>query len=188
MIFKPARAGALALALMSLPAHAASDVFTVNGTPLAASTPGDYLPATAAYFANGLFSAANPASSNLALFGGSPVQTGAGASGAGVPRVTVANDSFVNPVGAASIATAQASVTTTAALVLAARAGAPGSGRVAATFYNGGAVTIYLGPFGVAPSAGFALAPGATFTFNTTAAFYGVTASGTANLSILETF
>ena len=303
MKFKPARAGALALALTSLPAYAANDAFSVNGAQLVATSPGNYLPATAAYFANGLFSASNPAyiqgsfsatlsgfaptsayaaltasttsasvalpagttvvvynygatpafvklgasgviastandviqpgsaqaftvgantylagvtssgstslnisggsglptgwgggstagggSTNVSQFGGSSVQTGTGMSGAGVPRVTVSNDSFVNPVGAANIVSTQASIGASATLVVAARSGAPGAGRVAATFYNGGAVTVYLGPSGVTTTTGFALTPGATFTFSTTAAFYGVVASGTANLSVLETY
>jgi len=60
MKLKPAQAGALALALMSAPAYAANDVFTVNGASIAATAPGGYLPAVAAYFPNGLFSSSNP--------------------------------------------------------------------------------------------------------------------------------
>jgi hypothetical protein len=93
-----------------------------------------------------------------------------------------------NSVGAASIASAQTSVGTSASLIVAARTGAPGTGRIAATFYNAGAVTVYLGPSGVTASTGFALAPGATFTFNSATAFYGITASGTATVSAMETY
>jgi len=60
MRLKPARAGAMAFALTTLPAAAANDSFLVNGAPIAATATGGYLPATAAYFPNGLFSASNP--------------------------------------------------------------------------------------------------------------------------------
>jgi hypothetical protein len=60
MTLKPAQAGALALALTTAPAFAASDAFTFNGAPIFAQAAGGYLPAMAAYFPNGLFSAANP--------------------------------------------------------------------------------------------------------------------------------
>ncbi len=91
-------------------------------------------------------------------------------------------------VGAAAIATAQSAPGTTATQLVAARTGAPGTGRVAATIFNVGSVTIYLGGPGVTPTTGVPVAAGAALTLNTTAALFGVTASGTGAAAALEAF
>ena len=49
------------------------------------------------------------------------------------------------PVGAGGFATSQASVGTTAALIVAARTGVAGTGRICAVLYNGGTATVYVG-------------------------------------------
>ncbi|MGA8169570.1 MAG: hypothetical protein WB816_01840 [Methylocystis sp.] len=92
------------------------------------------------------------------------------------------------PVGAASLATSQASVGTSAAQIVAARAGASGTGRVAATLYNAGSSTIYFGPSGVTTTSGMPLYAGASATIDTTAAIYGVAAIGTQTIGVMETF
>ena len=95
----------------------------------------------------------------------------------------------LNPVGSASIAMAQASVAATASMIVAQRAGAAGTGRVAVTLYNAGAATVYLGAStGVTTSNGMPLPAGASITLDTTAAIYGVAASGTQTLGVTETY
>jgi hypothetical protein len=97
--------------------------------------------------------------------------------------------SSVKPVGAASFAAAQASIGTSAALIVAARTGAAGAGRVSVTIYNSGATVVFYGASsGVTVSTGAILPAGASVTLDTTAAFYGITASGTNVLSVTETF
>jgi hypothetical protein len=93
-----------------------------------------------------------------------------------------------NAVGAASLATSQASIGATAASIVAARTGAVGIGRIAVTLYNNGSATVYVGASGVTTSTGIPLAPGAALTLNTTAAVYGIAASGTQTIGVLETF
>jgi hypothetical protein len=94
-----------------------------------------------------------------------------------------------HPVGAASLATAQAaSIGTSATSIVAARTGAIGTGRIAATLYNYGSVTVFVGPSGVTTSTGIPVVAGASLTLNTTAALYGVVASGTGAVAVAETF
>ncbi len=92
------------------------------------------------------------------------------------------------PVGAGGFATSQASVGTTAALIVAARTGVAGTGRICAVLYNGGAATVYVGGSGVTTSTGQILLAGASMTISTTAAIYGITASGTNVVGVTETF
>jgi hypothetical protein len=98
--------------------------------------------------------------------------------------VTPAN----NPVGAANIATAQATVGTSATSIVAARTGAVGTGRVAVTIENNGAQTVYLGGSGVTTATGMILLPGASMTLNTTAAVYGVSGAAGQAVSAMETY
>jgi hypothetical protein len=92
------------------------------------------------------------------------------------------------PVGPAALATSQASIGTGASLIVAARTGAVGTGRVAVTLYNSGATTVYFGPSGVTTATGAILPAGAAVTLDTTAAVYGVTSSGTDIVGVTETF
>ena len=92
------------------------------------------------------------------------------------------------PVGPAALATSQASISTSASLIVAARTGAVGTGRVAVTLYNSGATTVYFGPSGVTTATGAILPSGAAVTLDTTAAVYGVTSSGTDIVGVTETF
>lgn len=93
------------------------------------------------------------------------------------------------PTGAATVTTSQASITTGAAQsIVAARTGAPGTGRVAATLYNSGTATVYVGASGVTTSTGLPLLAGGALTLNTTAAIYGTAASGTQTIGVAETY
>jgi hypothetical protein len=93
-----------------------------------------------------------------------------------------------NPVGSASLATSRASIGATAAQIVAARTGAPGTGRIAVTLYNFGSATVFYGASGVTATTGMPLPAGAVATLNTTAAIYGIAASGTQTLGVMETF
>ena len=92
------------------------------------------------------------------------------------------------PVGSAAFAASQASIGTAATQIVAARAGAAGTGRIAVTLYNAGSVTIYFGPSGVTTTTGMPLPAGASATINTQAAIYGIAASGTQTIGVMETF
>ena len=93
-----------------------------------------------------------------------------------------------NPVGSAGFAASQASIGTAAAQIVAARAGVAGTGRIAATLYNAGSATVYFGASGVTTTTGMPLPAGASATINTQAAIYGIAASGTQTIGIMETF
>ena len=93
-----------------------------------------------------------------------------------------------NPVGSGALATGQASIGTTAAQIVAARAGAAGAGRIAVTLYNAGSATVYFGASGVATTTGMPLPAGASATIDTQAAIYGIAASGTQTIGVMETF
>jgi hypothetical protein len=92
------------------------------------------------------------------------------------------------PVGSAALATSQASIGTTTAQIVAARTGAPGTGRIDATLYNAGSATVYFGASGVTKTTGMPFPAGATVTISTQAAVYGIAASGTQTIGIMETF
>ena len=92
--------------------------------------------------------------------------------------------------GAAAIAPAQVSVTSAATSIAAARTGVPGTGRVSVTITNTTTTAIYIGGSGVTTSTG-ALLPGivgASLTLNTTAAVYGIVATGSATVTEIETY
>jgi len=93
-----------------------------------------------------------------------------------------------NPVGSNALATSQASIGTASAQIVAARAGAAGTGRIAATLYNFGSATVFYGASGVTATTGMPLPAGAAATINTQAAIYGIAASGTQTIGIMETF
>ncbi len=94
------------------------------------------------------------------------------------------------PVGAASLATGQVSVAATATSIATARTGAPGTGRASITLVNTTTTAIYIGGSGVTTTTGQLLpgVVGASLTLNTTAAIYGIVATGTATVTELETF
>ena len=93
-----------------------------------------------------------------------------------------------NPVGSNALATSQASIGTAAAQIVAARAGATGTGRIAVTLYNFGAATVFYGNSGVTATTGMPLPAGAAATVNAQAAIYGIAASGTQTIGVMETF
>lgn len=107
---------------------------------------------------------------------------------------TVASSTAVNlsnmPVAAAAVSTNQITVGATATLIVPARTGLAGSGRVSTTIVNPGATNIYIGGSGVTTSTGMLLPgiSGANMTLTTTAAIYGIVASSTATVSEFELY
>lgn len=93
------------------------------------------------------------------------------------------------PVGALNFTAAQPTIATTSTLVIAARTGTIGSGRVALTLVNQCSQDAFLGPtLGVTTLNGGRLKAGASLTLNTTAAIYGVVATGTCEIDPWETY
>jgi hypothetical protein len=81
-----------------------------------------------------------------------------------------------------AIAATAAAPTTAATLIVAAN-----TSRKAVTLKNAGSVTVYLGASGVTTAAGSPLLAGESFsTERTSAALYGITASGTGDVRVLE--
>ena len=107
-----------------------------------------------------------------------------------VSLVTVGLDpnSTSPPVGSQSIATGQLSVGTSAALLVAARAGAVGTGRMAVVITNTGTATIYVGNSGVTTSTGLAIPAGQSIRLLTGAAIYAVSGTASQTASYLEEF
>lgn len=112
--------------------------------------------------------------------------------GAGVQRQVVQVEPGTDPIDIAGSITATSAKGTTAFtdpacdtsadLLLAAN-----SNRVVATIQNAGTVRVYLGPSGVTTSSGLVLEPGDTMVDeHSTSAWYGITASGTADLRVCE--
>ncbi len=54
--------------------------------------------------------------------------------------------------------------------------------------YNFGSATVFYGPSGVTTATGFPLPAGAAATISTTGALYGIAASGTQTIGVMETF
>lgn len=94
------------------------------------------------------------------------------------------------PVGGANFANTQVSVASTATQIVAARTGVSGTGRISATVCNTSTVAVYLGGSGVTTSTGQYLAgvAGACATFQTTAAIYGIVATGTETVGATEVY
>ena len=110
---------------------------------------------------------------------------GAAAASASTP-VTPAN----NPVGSAAWAATQVSVGSSATSILAARTGVSGTGRICATIENTSTTAVWLGGSGVTTSTGMLLPGilGASDTICTTAAIYGIVATGSETVSAQETY
>ena len=104
-------------------------------------------------------------------------------------QVTTSAGATAPSVGAATIATGQFSnATGSATQIVAARAGASGTGRVSLTMYNSSNVNVFVGVTGVTSSTGLRILPGGSLTLYTTAAVFGVPASGTGTLDYIETY
>ena len=107
----------------------------------------------------------------------------------GVPTPTGSQGSpfYVNTtqLGAASIASGQATATTSAAIIVPARAG-----RISVTIENLGTTDTFLGAAGITTATGMLLVgtKGSAVTIYTQAAVYGIVATGTQAVSFLETF
>jgi hypothetical protein len=94
------------------------------------------------------------------------------------------------PVGAGNIATNQATMTSVASLIVAARPGAPGTGRINALIENFGGIDVYVGGPSVTVGTGIKLPSpaGTSMSIDTTAALYGIVASGSQTVGVLETY
>lgn len=94
------------------------------------------------------------------------------------------------PVGGANLGTVQVSVASTATQILAARTGVAGTGRICATIENTSTTAVYLGGSSVTTSNGMLLPGivGASDTICTTAAIYGIVATGTETVSAQEVY
>ncbi len=111
--------------------------------------------------------------------------------GTGVNPPSAALGSAANPIntssvsiGTSNLATSQAAMTATAAVVVAAR-----SGRRKATLYNSGANTVFVGASGVTTATGLRLLPGGSLDVESAAVVYGVCAATlTSNVDVLEVF
>jgi len=93
-------------------------------------------------------------------------------------------------VAAATMATTQVAMTSTAASILAARTGAVGTGRVKYDLYNIGTSTVYIGnSAGVTTATGFPLLAGGSMTDYYTGAVYGICAATlTATIATKEVY
>jgi hypothetical protein len=114
------------------------------------------------------------------------VNTNGPAAASAASPVTPSNQ----PVGAAAFAATQVALSSTATSIVAARTGVAGTGRVSVTITNTTTTAIYLGGSGVTTSTGTLLPGivGASVTLNTTAAVYGIVATGTPTVTALETY
>lgn len=91
-------------------------------------------------------------------------------------------------VGTANITVGQSVIGTGATSIVGARTGAAGIGRVSVTIYNNGSATVFVGGSGVTTNTGLPLLPGGSITIATTAAVYGIVASGTVSCAYLENY
>jgi hypothetical protein len=118
--------------------------------------------------------------------GGATLQVTNGLAGGPAAPLSVAVNN--NPPGSGGFATSQASIGATASPIATARTGVAGTGRISVTLYNAGSATVYFGPSGVTTATGMPLIAGAAVTISTQAAIYGIAASGTQILGVMETF
>ena len=93
-----------------------------------------------------------------------------------------------NSVGASNVATAQVSVGTSATQIVAARTGSLGTGRQYLTLIINSASNVCLGSSTVTTTTGACINGPYTATFNSTAALYGVVATGTVTVNVMETY
>lgn len=109
----------------------------------------------------------------------------AGTANAGVVTVQgiASMTALLAQVGTTTLANGQVAPTNTAATLIAAR-----TGRQRVTFYNTGAVTVFIGIATVTTANGMALISGASITLNTSALVQAITAAGTGAVSYIEEF
>ncbi len=137
-------------------------------------------------------SAANPLPVTVSGGGGSNSVTVSNVNPNGA--ATAPNSSPVTPsnqpVGAAAFSYSHVSVSGTATLIVAARTGVSGVGRIQVLITNTTTTPIYIGDSGVATTTGILLpgSVGATTSLSTTAALYGIVASGSATVTEMETY
>lgn len=190
------------VSLASVPTHAvtqSSGPWTVSWT--AQSVTVSNFPATQAISAAALPLPAGAALeagnlATLATAAGAPADaaySGSGSTGIiaalkGVYAALKAALTVSKSVGAAALTINQVAITSTATLIVAARTGAPGTGRVTALIYNSGGATVWLGSSsGVTSANGMPLLAGASISWDTTSAIYGIAASS-GTVAYSETF
>ena len=86
--------------------------------------------------------------------------------------------------GSSAIAVSRVTVGTGATLIVAARTGVAGTGRIKAKLLNTGGVNISVGNSNVAANAGYLLAAQSADDFETQAALYGILDSGTTTVVV----
>jgi hypothetical protein len=149
-----------ALLAMAIPASAANDTVTVNGaTYTNTGVQQGFPPPVTVYFPNGMFGPTNP--------------------------VTVIPNN--QPVGTANFTgPAPVTVTTSPTLLVAARTGAPGIGRVGVGVIC--AATVALGGSGVTFAGAPQLPVGNSITLYTTAAVYAIATGASTTCNAFETY
>ena len=123
---------------------------------------------------------------SLSTFLSAPLPAGTNIIGKlGIDQTTPGTTNGTTAVGNSNIATAQASIGTTATLVVAARAG-----RGAVTIENTGTTAAYCGGSAVTATTGMLLpgVVGANLTVPTSAAVYCIVGTGTQTVTALETY
>lgn len=156
---------ALIASLLALPVQAANDTAVVNGT-IYTNTTGQqgFPPPVTSYFPNGLFSSTDPAYVQGTIASGNqPVGT---SNFTGPAPVTVSN--------------------TLPTLLVAARTGAPGTGRVGVGIIC--AATVALGGSGVTFAGSPQLPVGSSLTLYTTAAVYAISTGASTTCNAFETY
>jgi hypothetical protein len=161
---------AASTAVQSFPINAAVcpifNVAYVSGGASANNVTVDYtfnppgFPAASSAVIGAVTQGTSPWVDNVSQFGGNPVVTGTGASGAGIPRVTVSNDSSITvaPSLSSTILSGQQSVTNSA-VALATNTLAHG---ICVTAFSTNAASIFLGPTGTTTTTGLELPAGAS--------------------------
>lgn len=92
-------------------------------------------------------------------------------------------------VGSVNIATGQVTVGTSSSIIVAARTGVAGNGRIAATVVNMGTATVYIGnTSGVTVSNGFPVPAQAAISLNTMSVIYGISGTASQTVGYVETY
>jgi len=92
-------------------------------------------------------------------------------------------------VGSVNMATGQVTVGTSAIIIVAARTGVAGNGRISATVVNMGSATIYIGnTSGVTVANGLPLPAQAAISLNTMSVIYGISGTASQTVGYVETY
>jgi len=116
------------------------------------------------------------------------LQNGGQNTGANSHPVVWASDQTPT-VGSVNMATGQVTVGTSSVIIVAARTGVAGNGRISATVVNMGTATIYIGnTSGVTVANGFPLPAQAAMSLNTMSVIYGISGTASQTVGYVETY